>query len=289
MSKNYFEKRALQIVKAKKSKEAKAPAPKSPQKHDLAEVIQLPIWPEPQRAAPNVVLRSALFGVVQKGHRKDLKKELVAAWPGVEIRFTGEQLDQFDETVWLQAVHLAAIQAQDDGFARFRPSGFLRSLGLSKSAPALERLSNSFSRMIACEVDIQGEGFRYQDNMLGIFTDDETGLRTVRLNPALAKLFENGMTRLEWQTRLELQSDLAKWLHSFVLTHKAAEAHPQRISLDKLKTLCGVSDERELKKFKHSVKAAMSQLEEFGVVASWRITPNDALEFVRQRPKRLSE
>jgi hypothetical protein len=291
MSKDYFEKRALKIVTAQKSKKAETPVPEksseSAKKRDLAQVIQLPIWPEPQRAAPNVVLRSALFSVIKKGHRKDLKKELVATWPGTEIRFTGEQLDQFDETVWLQTVHLAATQAQENGVARFKLSGFLRSLGLSKHGNALKRLDASFTRMIACEVDIKGEGFQYRDNMLGIHIDEATGVFSVRLNRALAKLFEKGMTRVEWQTRLEIKSDLAKWLHSFVLTHKAAEAHPQRISLDKLRTLCGAVT--ELKDFRRKLKTAMSQLEEFGVVQSWRITANDALEFVRQRQKLLPE
>jgi hypothetical protein len=293
MSKDYYEQRAKEIVEAQKNADAPKSDPPSPtvpsKSRALAKVIQLPIWPEPQRAAPNVVLRSSLFGVVQKGHRKDFKKELLAAWPGTEIRFTGEQLDQFDETVWLQTVHLAAMQAQHNGVARFRLSGFVRALGLSVSSPALKRLDAAFTRMIACEVSIKGEGFQYRDNMLGIHVDDETGVYTVRLNPALAKLFDDGLTRVEWQTRLELKSDLAKWMHSFVLTHKAAEAHPQRISLDKLKTLCGVSEVRELKFFRRDIKAAMAQLQEFGVVKSWRITDNDALEFVRKRTKLLPE
>ena len=35
-----------------------------------AKVIQLPLWPEPKRGAPNAVLRGALFAAIQgKGRR----------------------------------------------------------------------------------------------------------------------------------------------------------------------------------------------------------------------------
>jgi len=233
------------------------------------------------------LLRSALFSVVEKGKRRKLDKELVASWPGTEIRFKGDQLDQFDETVWFQVVHLAAIQALDNRFAQFKIGPFLKALGLTKTGSALKRLDESFTRMIACQVDIDSQGFQYRDNILGLQHEKATGIYTVRLNPKLVQLFQQGFTRVEWQTRLELKTDLAKWLHSFVLTHRAAEGHPQRTPVATLKELSGVVTTRELKKFRYKLKAAMEQLKELGVVKSWRITDNDSLEFIRPPQQRL--
>ena len=88
----------------------KAPAdqqePRPPPK-----VIQLPLWPEPKRGAPNAVLRGALFAAVHKDRQYMRRKELIAAQDGITIRYTGEQLDQADLDVWEQVLHLARMQA----------------------------------------------------------------------------------------------------------------------------------------------------------------------------------
>ena len=55
-----------------------------------AQVIQLPLWPEAKRGAPNAVLRAALFAAIQgKGRQYILRKELIATQDGVTIRYTG--------------------------------------------------------------------------------------------------------------------------------------------------------------------------------------------------------
>ena len=55
-----------------------------------AKVIQLPLWPEATRGAPNAVLRSALFAAIQgKGRRWLMSEELLATQQGITIRFTG--------------------------------------------------------------------------------------------------------------------------------------------------------------------------------------------------------
>ena len=83
-------------------------APRGP-----AKVIQLPLWPELKRGAPNAVLRGALFAAVQG------KGPPVHAAPGanrgsttVSLSVTpGMQLDQADLDVWEQVLHLARTQA----------------------------------------------------------------------------------------------------------------------------------------------------------------------------------
>jgi TrfA protein len=60
----------------------------------------LPSWPDAVRAVPNGFLRSALFGAIAKGRRRYLERELIATVEGVEIRYTGQRLDQGDLDVW---------------------------------------------------------------------------------------------------------------------------------------------------------------------------------------------
>lgn len=47
-------------------------------KPEPARIVRLPIWPAELRACPSAVLRSALFGVVQRGRRKALEREILA-------------------------------------------------------------------------------------------------------------------------------------------------------------------------------------------------------------------
>ena len=69
-------------------------APKPPPKP--APVVRLPLWPAELRTCPSCVLRSALFGVVQRGRRKALERAILATWEGVTLRYTGWRLDQAD-------------------------------------------------------------------------------------------------------------------------------------------------------------------------------------------------
>ena len=52
-------------------------------------MIQLPLWPEPKRGAPNAVLRGALFAAVQGKGRQYMRldRELVAAQHGIDYPF----------------------------------------------------------------------------------------------------------------------------------------------------------------------------------------------------------
>ena len=87
-------------------------AKKRGRKPASAKVIQLPLWPEAKRGAPNAVLRGALFPAIQGKNRGGLLRQvLIATQDGVTIRYTGWQLDQADLDVWEHALHLARTQA----------------------------------------------------------------------------------------------------------------------------------------------------------------------------------
>ena len=73
-------------------------------------VVQLPLWPEPKRGAPNSFIRSALFAAIQSKDRKFMKEVVLASQDGITIKFTGEQLNQADLDVWETIVHLAREQ-----------------------------------------------------------------------------------------------------------------------------------------------------------------------------------
>lgn len=254
--------------------------PKTPQPTKTgAKIIQLPIWAEPQRATPNVLLRSALFSASKR--RRIVKREELAAWGDTKILYTGETLNQADENVWLQLVHLYRKQCEPaDLSVRFNAKPFLRELGAKRVGGSnIDRLTSSLARLRST-VHIKHAGAEYGGGLVDDFALEEaTGRFVVRFNPRYLQLFGVGHTRLDWETRKTLPTGLPSWLHREVLSHKATETHPHREYVANLHKRSGAGG--TLKKFRFNLRGAMTRLEDADVVTRWTITRNDALEFVR--------
>jgi hypothetical protein len=245
-------------------------------------VTPLPLCPEEVRACPSYVLRSALFGVVQRGRRRYLKRQIMAAWLDTTIRYTGIRLDQADLDVWLTALHLSREQGLGTRVV-CSERAFLRALG--RATKNVEWLKEALTRLTACAVEITYRGKTYWGPLIEKgCRDEETGQFLILLNPELANLFED-VTWQEWEIRRGLNGDLAKWLQGYIASHQATPNNPHRIGLERLRELCG-SDRGRFRDFRRDVREAMQELQAAGVVMSWRITAGGALEVVRSRRKR---
>jgi hypothetical protein len=146
------------------------------------------------------------------------------------------------------------------------------------------------ARLNGAVVEITANSKTYSGPLVMEFVRDEaTGHYLLALNPNLVVLFEDdAFTRLEWEQRQGLSKDLAKWLHGYILSHRATAKQPHRIGLERLWELCG-SDIKRVVDFRKEVRAAMRELKDASVVTTWRITENDALEVVRPRKRQLLE
>jgi hypothetical protein len=238
--------------------------------------VQLPLWPEPHRGVPNSILRSALFGIVRRGRRRYLNKELIASWQGVAIRYTGMKLDQSDLDVWLLAVHLARHHTLGSQ-VRFSAYSFLDGIGRSRGKQNREWLKGVFTRLTASAVEISIGSRSYTGSLVHEFFHDADRREFVlTVNPRLAGLFDEGYSLLLWKSRNTLRTDLAKWVHCFVTSHSQGERH--RIELDRLLELCG-SESSHIREFRQRVREAMSELETLGAVKAWSLDNNSVLEF----------
>ena len=247
---------------------------------EQGKVVHLPMWDDDQRGVPAAVVRSALFGVVKRGSRKAVENQLLASWKGTEFRYSGFCLDQADLDCWLQVLHIARSYPLGDD-ARFTGRGFLRDINRPGDGNSHRWLRRSIGRMQACGVNIRlPSGVEYQGPLVADFFHDEvSGRYVVRINPLIAQLFDAAFVKLGMTTRLQLTQGLSRWLHAYVQSHRATETRPHRISINRLKDLCGTAS--PLKKFRFNLRTAMAELHSHGAVLSWRITDNDALEFVR--------
>ena len=209
-----------------------APLPKN--------VVQLPLWPAPVRAVPNGFLRSALFGAIAKGKRRYIDGEQLAALDGVEIRYTGQRLDQGDLDVWESVLH--AVRLQELGSqCRLTSYALLKLMGLTDTGKNRATLNKRITRLVASALTIKQGRYSYIGSLLSFAAkDEETQEWVIELDPRLRPLFAaDQFTQIEWAVRHELNGQqIAQWLHGFYASH----AKPFPFKVETLLKLCGSED-----------------------------------------------
>jgi hypothetical protein len=258
-------------AKAKKEKEAATPETPQNEPKPPAQIVHLPLWPEPTRGAPNDILRSALFAAIQGKGREFLKQRLIAAYDGIQIKYTGEQLEQSDLDVWEHVLHLAR-QHPLGTVCHFKGGAFLKAIGRSTGKKDYRWLDGVLSRLTACEVRIERRGFIHGRGLIIAHdTDTKTRLYKVSIDPDTATLYAAGWTAINWQQRQALRrKPLALWLHGYYATH----AKPLPLKVDTLRSLSG-SKTNALRKYRQQLRKALNELKAIGAIASWHIDAAD--------------
>ncbi|HGS8738435.1 TPA: plasmid replication initiator TrfA [Enterococcus faecalis] len=222
-------------------------------------VVQLPLWPQPVRAVPNGFLRSALFGAIAKGRRRYMDKELVAAVDGVEIRYTGQRLDQGDLDVWENVLH--AVRTQKLGSeCRLTSYALLKLMGKTDTGKNRATLSARITRLVANALEVKQGRYSYMGSLItGAAKDEETQEWVIELNPKMRPLFaDDQFTQVEWVVRHALDGhQLAQWLHGFYASH--AKPFPMRI--ETLHRLCG-SEQSLMSDFAKKLRKALDAVAE---------------------------
>lgn len=244
---------------------------------EAAMPIQLPLWPEPKRGTPNSFIRSALFAAIQSKDRVFLKEATLASQRGISVKFTGEQLNQEDLSVWETLAHLAR-QHPLGCMCEFTAHGLLKSLGQHTGLSQHKQLHSTIIRLTACAVEITHEGKTYFGPLVKSGLKDElTSHYRIELNRELIRLFgDNQWTALDWQQRQQLRGKLlAQALHAFYSSHR----QPFPIRLD---TLRGYVGSRNIQRagFKIKLRAALEELVSIGFLTGYDIT-GDAVTVVR--------
>jgi hypothetical protein len=232
-------------------------------------LVQLPLWPEPKRGAPNSFIRSALFAAIHSKDRQFFKETVLASQDGIEIRYTGEQLNQADLDVWETIVHLAREQPLGT-VASFTAHGLLKAMGMPTGNSQHKQLHSTLLRLTACAVEVTHEGKTYFGPLIKSGAKDEvTRHYGIELNKGIIKLFgENQWTALDWKQRQELRGQpLAQALHAFYSSHR----DPFAVKLATLQAYTG-SRNKQPASFKRQVRAALAQLVDVGFLASFEIT-----------------
>jgi len=250
-------KKRAELAQKKAPSTAKKTTPEPPKNPELELV---PHWVDAVRAVPNAFLRSAVFGAVKPGARAQLNNTLMTAIEGLEVRCTGERLDQADLDAWLTVVHMCR------GKSSVRTTGYqlLKALGLPDSGKNRETLEKRLLRLARHTVEVKQGTRLYVGHLFsGAGRDSATNEWVIDTNPRITAMLDgNNFTLVGWSVRHSLAGQqLAQWLHGFYSSH--AEPFPMRI--DTLHALSGsqatvMSDfAKTLRKALEAVKQAFKE------------------------------
>ena len=186
---------------------------------------------------PNGILRSALFGAIAKGKRRYIDGEKLAALDGIEIRYTGQRLDQGDLDVWESVLHVVRTQALG-GQCRTTSYALLKLMGKTDTGKNRATLHKRITRLVAGAVELKQGRYTYLGSLIGeAFKDEKTQEWVIELNPKLRALYgADQFTQVDWAVRHALDGQpLAQWLHGFYASH----AKPFPLKVETLHRLCG--------------------------------------------------
>lgn len=244
---------------------------------------QLPLWSEKSRGVSNITVRSAMFRV---GHpstpRRQMKREHIPSTANYIITYTGEELRQDDEDVWLQITHLARRLPLGEP-VHFTAHAVLSKTGRSVNSANYTRLRETLERMTASAVTTATSDGKmgFSGSLIRSFSwSSQDGLPRphweVDLDPKILVLYGGeGWSAIDWNLRMSL-SPLGKWLHSFYSTHD----RPFDYSAVKLHELCG-SSSTEPRKFRYKLQQTLDLLVDKGFLLSAKIDRGGMVEVVR--------
>jgi hypothetical protein len=231
-------------------------------------VIQLPLWREDRRGSPNSFARSALFSAIQGKDRALVKDELIFSQQNFSVKYSGEQLNQEDMTVWLSLVDLAR-QHPLGTECSFTAYGILKHMGLSDGGDQRKRLFENMKRLAGGLVEIRLDRSVYCGTLVDdFFVDEVSDHYKLTLNRKLINIFgEHDWTALNWDQRKQLRrKPLAQKLHEYFSSHE----FPKPVTIEFLHSMTG-SNTKKIFKFKQSLKTALDELVKIAFLESYHI------------------
>jgi hypothetical protein len=250
----------------------------SMQPRETAKIIQLPIFPQETRPTVNALARSALFAAIQGKDRQKLWNEKIASAEGVEIFFTGEQFNQDDHDTFMQLVVMANQQSLGD-YVVVPAHAILKALGRPTGGSNHKQLAAEIERLVFSGVKIKTQQYEYFGHLIDdAIQDKESRYWCLKLNANLKPLYsQTAYTLIDWEQRKLLKGkDLARWLHTEIVTH--ADPFPRSVAY--LHEKSG-SKAKSLRHFREKLRKALNDLKELGIIIAWELDAADLVHIDR--------
>lgn len=231
------------------------------------------------RAMPNHIARSSLFAPVARGRKRIHKDTVLVSRADAVIKFWGEQLDESQADVWMQAMYEACRRPLGEPVV-IKRADFLRSIGRQTGNYEYKWLNRSMQAlafaMLVVEVRARdgtpklSVGRNRALHMIeGFDFDDEAEVYTLRIDPRWRVMFGNReFALIDWEKRKRFRGrqDMAKALQRLAAT---SDEVIQRYALDWLKEKLEYTG--RMRDFVDALGRALRELERVEVIAGGRI------------------
>ncbi|MDQ2694029.1 MAG: plasmid replication initiator TrfA [Pseudomonadota bacterium] len=248
---------------------------------DLGRQLFLPGFEDELRALPNHLARSSLFAPIQRGRREYHKRVELASRGDVRILFDGEQLDEADRDVFMQALFEARKVPLGERVYIDR-AAFLRAIGRHGRGQWYKWLDGACWRLFRGVLVVETKRYRIGKpngkreewmSLVIVEAVDEVegseGGYYIRIDPRILALFGNcEYSLVDWGKRLQIERRpaMAKWLQCLVAT---SDEPVQRYRLDDLKAWMAYTS--PMRKFREALLEALRELERLEIIAAPRI------------------
>lgn len=230
---------------------------------------KFPFLPMMASAMPTQWTRTGLFSNLKKGARRTLKNQILEGRSDCLVRMSGEELDMYDNDVFLHAIQLSQ-GASPGEMTFFERSAFLRAIGRGSdlSSESYRRLHDSMERLASAIIFVQGrlggESFRLIDKLRwGV-----GGQYSIEMDTEIVSIFSNEfLAFIDMDVRVRLKSPLAKYLQNYIAGHQVGS---HGIGCEKLRVWSG-SRGRPRDFTCRALPSALGELEDEGVIRGWSI------------------
>lgn len=225
---------------------------------------------------PRAMILSSLFQVRKRAGvatpRPSHFGKVLVAVDGIEVRYTGAQLDQDDLLVYMEVIGLIA-HVSSDGLIQvdISPAALLTRLGWSPNVANYERLRATLTRLQATSINVRGnrmEGahrvtYEYGGSLLPeytITTINQRAKMTLGFSADLVRLFWAGVIGIHRHVLRELGgSHMARWAYSFFV----GDSQPRDWSLRRLRELSG--SQASARRFRGLLEESLRDIQAAGV------------------------
>lgn len=244
----------------------------------LPEIITIPSLPQRASAMPTAWVRTSLFVNQPQTKTKFLINQILESYDTIRIEYTGEQLNMFDNDVYLEVIRLAQDRPPSERIL-FNRHSFLRALGISGGKKNYDALHQSLQKLKGNTIKIinfkTGDSFSLIDRLSW---DEESGYWWFSIGDIVIDMFRTELSYIDLEIRKNLSTPLSKYLQNYMSGGTAGE---QEVKVHNLMRLSGTTS--QLKDFLGKGRGLLKALDEIkaaGLISSYAIRKNKNDEHV---------